>query len=217
MDDSRASSSDVIDVNARLVAPRDAPVKDALVKKETAIVSKRGKVRGTVYLLLDCSASMGSDGKLEQLKRGSLRFFSEAWQRDYAVGAIYFGSSAACLLGATRNFHHFQKQIMRLGADGRTAMDSAIRLGTWRLRFKGGYRAMILITDGQPDYPEATVQAARIAQRLGIELIAVGTSGADEAFLSSLTPKPELANIVAVRQLEEGIANTVKALPRAES
>lgn len=187
----------------------------ALVQRDTALVHRRQKVRGTVYLLLDCSASMASDGKLEQLKRGSLRFFAEAWQHDYAVGAIDFGTRAFCLTGATRNFYYFQKRIMSLGADGRTAMDSAIRLGTWRLRFKRGYRAMILITDGQPDYPEATLQAAIIARRLGIDLIAVGTSGADEVFLASLTPKPELASVVDARQLEEEIVTTVKALPRS--
>lgn len=187
----------------------------SLVKQENSPAYLRQKVKGTVYLLLDCSASMGSDGKLEQLKRGSLRFFAEAWQRDYAVGAIDFGSRACCLVNATRNFYSFQKHIMRLGADGRTAMDSAIRLGTWRLRFERGYRAMILITDGQPDYPEATLQAATIARRLGIELIVVGTSGTDEAFLASLTPRPELANVVDAANLEEGIVGTARALPKS--
>jgi Mg-chelatase subunit ChlD len=192
----------------------DVQYETALVKKSSDLVRGRSQVRGTVYLLLDTSYSMSSHGKLEQLKRGSLRFFTEAWQRDYAVGAIDFGSRAYCLLGATRNFYTFQKHIMYLGADGRTAMDSAIRLGTWRLRFKRGYRAMILITDGQPDYPEATLQSATVARRLGIDLIAVGTSGADEAFLASLTPKPELASVVDAWELEAGIVNTVKALPR---
>jgi Mg-chelatase subunit ChlD len=191
----------------------DVQPETALVKKSSDLVSRRERLRGTVYLLLDTSYSMSSHGKLEQLKRGSLRFFTEAWGRGYAVGAIEFGSRACCLLGATRNFYTFQKRIMYLGADGRTAMDSAIRLGTWRLKFKRGYRAMILITDGQPDYPEATLQAATVARRLGIELIAVGTSGADEAFLASLTPKPELVNVVDLKELEAGIVATVKALP----
>jgi Mg-chelatase subunit ChlD len=184
-----------------------------LETKGATLVNRRQSVKGTVYLLLDTSYSMSSHGKLEQLKRGSLRFFAEAWQRDYAVGAVEFGSRALCLQGATRNFHSFQKQIMRLSADGRTAMDSAIRLGTWRLRFKQGYRAMILITDGQPDYPEATLQASIVARRLGIDLIAVGTSGANEAFLASLTPKPELANLVDVKELEDSIARAAMALP----
>jgi Mg-chelatase subunit ChlD len=187
-----------------------------LVTVSSDLVSRRERVQGTVYLLLDTSYSMSSHGKLEQLKRGSLRFFAEAWQRDYAVGAIDFGSRAGCLVGATRDFYRFQKRIYSLWADGRTAMDSAIRLGTWRLRFKRGYRAMILITDGQPDDPEATLQAATVARQLGIELIAVGTSGADGAFLASLTPKPELTNVVAVEELEKGIANAARGLPKAE-
>jgi Mg-chelatase subunit ChlD len=193
----------------------DSPILDVevnsteLVFQQSTLASRRGKIRGTVYLLLDCSSSMGCDGKLLQLKRGSLRFFSEAYLRQYAVGAIGFGSRAFTILGATRNAYHFQKQIMSLQADGRTAMDSAIRAGTWRLRFRRGHKVLMLITDGQPDHPEATLQAAHIARGLDIELIVIGTHGADQTFLSRLPPKPELLNYVDRKALEEGIASTV--------
>ncbi|MGL4608321.1 MAG: vWA domain-containing protein [Trueperaceae bacterium] len=172
-------------------------------------------MEGTVYLLLDISASMSSYGKLEQLQRGSLHFFGEAWQRNYAVGAIAFGGDVSCLFGATRNFYYFQRRIRGLYANGRTAMHRAIELATYRLRSCQGYRAMILITDGQPDVPEATLEAGRMAQSLGIELITVGTHGADEAFLLRLVPKPELASMVGVEGLEQGIVQTLKSLPNA--
>ena len=185
------------------------PSQQSLVYQPGTLVSRRGKIKGTVYLLLDCSSSMGCDGKLAQLKRGSLRFFLEAWARQYAVGAIGFGSGVFGVSGATRNFYAFQKQIMALHADGRTNMDAAIRTGTWRLRLRRGHRVLILITDGQPNNPEATLQAATIARRLEIELIVIATTGADQDFLFTLNPNPELTMYVERKALEEGIASTV--------
>ena len=193
------SDSSVLDVE---------PNQQSLIYQPGTLVSRRGKLKGTVYLLLDCSSSMGCDGKLSQLKRGSLRFFAEAWTQHYAVGAIGFGSGVFGVSGATRNFYSFQKQIMALHADGRTNMDGAIRAGTWRLRFKRGHRVLILITDGQPNNPEATLRAATIARRLEIELIVIATTGADQDFLSALNPKPELMMYVERKALEEGIAAT---------
>jgi Mg-chelatase subunit ChlD len=193
----------------------DSPILDIEVKpaelafQQTALASRQGKTKGTVYLLLDCSSSMGCDGKLLQLKRGSLGFFAEAFLRQYAVGAIGFGSRVFSVSGATRNFYSFQKQIMSLDASGRTNMDGAIRAGTWRLRFRPGHKVLMLITDGQPNDPEATLQAALVARNLGIELIVIGTSGADRDFLSRLTPRPELMRYVERKSLEEGIASTV--------
>lgn len=190
----------------------DSPLVDvdsSLVFEPETLATRRVKLKGTVYLLLDCSASMGCDGKLAQLKRGSLRFFAEAWLRKYAVGAIGFGSRAFSILGATRNFYGFQKHIMNLKANGHTAMHQAIRMGIWRLKFRRGHKVLMLITDGQPSNPAATLQAAMVARRLGIELIVIGTTGADMDFLSALTPKPELVDRKA---LEESIVARASSL-----
>jgi len=195
----------VIDVQAKSSALEQ--------RRGNDLVSRRSKVIGTVYLLLDHSASMADGNKLRQVKRGALRFFGEAWLRDYAVGAIAFSYRAVCLSGASRNFYRFQKSLVGLEPHGRTAMASAIRLGVRRLRWRRGKRALILITDGQPNSREATLRAAQVARAAGIELIAVGTDGADEAFLASLTPKPELAAWVEVDALEGKIADAAQALP----
>ena len=185
-----------------------------LVGQKSTLASRRGRSVGTVYLLLDHSASMADGNKLLQLKRGALRFFGEAWLRDYAVGAVAFSSRASCLIGASRDFYTFEKRIATLQADGRTAMASALRLATWRLRWRKRNRVIVLITDGQPNDRTATLQAAATARAAGIELIAVGTSGADEAFLAALTPKPELRNWVAADGLEQGVALSAHGLPQ---
>ena len=183
-----------------------------LVAPKRTLVSRRQRINGTVYLLLDTSSSMADGQKLEQLKRGALRFFGEAWQRGFAVGAIAFASQAWCLKGATRNFYQFQRRIVSLEAGGRTAMASALRLGIRRLRWRRKTRIMVLITDGQAANPVACLEAAAYARSLGIELIVIGTEGADEPFLRDLNPKLELMHWVKPDDLEKGFVRAAQSL-----
>lgn len=163
-----------------------------LAQRAFSLVSRRHALNGTVYLLLDHSTSMADDDKLSQLKRGALRFFGEAWQRNYAVGAIGFATTARCLLGPSRDPHKFGRSLAALQAQGRTAMAEALKLGVRRLSRRRGKRMLVLITDGLPDDRTATRRAALEARAHTIELVVVGTDGADKDFLASLLPKPEL-------------------------
>jgi len=196
------ASEIVIDVKAR-----------ALERPKFSLVSNRFGRKGTVFLLLDHSSSMADGQKLLQLKRGALRFFAEAYARDYAVGIIGFANRAKCYLGATRNFYLFQKRLNDLFAGGNTAMTAALRLGGRKLRWRKGYRALFLITDGQPKYKENALLEAKLLRAKGIDIIAVGTVGADETFLQALHPKSELVN---VSHLAEHMTRLGKALPKAK-
>lgn len=184
-----------------------------LVMPSFSLAHKRAKLKGTVYLLLDHSSSMADGQKLTQLKRGAIRFFTEAYTRNYAVGMIGFSARAKCFLGASRNFYKFHKQLNLLTPIGRTAMTEALLLGTKRLRWRRGYKALFLITDGQPLYKEAALAQANIIRAKGIDLIAVGTDGADEAFLRALHPKAALVNVT---NLADSVANMAKTLPEKQ-
>jgi len=177
-----------------------------------ALVGRRARLAGTVYLCVDLSASMADPGKMPELLRGSVRFFYEAWRRNYAVGAIGFGSAARVLTGATRNPYRFQKSITGLMPNGRTAMARALRLAAGRLRLRGGHRVILLITDGMPDSREATLDAAAAARALGIRVIAVGTGRADEAFLRALAPRPELARVVGANSFGDAVGGAAGEL-----
>lgn len=196
------------------IAVQAAPA--GLVRRARQALKRRDAPRGTVYLLLDQSTSMAYGGKMAQVKRGALHFFYEAYQRGYAVGIIGFSSGASCLLEASRDVYRFEKCLATLRPDGRTAMASALYLAVQRHRFRPGGRVIVLITDGQPNDRAATLQAARVARAAGIELVAVGTNGADHAFLSALTPRPELAQWVEAGRLEAGIAAAALTLPNTE-
>ncbi len=179
-----------------------------------ALVGRRMRLTGTVYLCLDLSASMADRGKMPQLMRGSVRFFYEAWRRDYAIGLVGFGSTARLLTGATRNPHRFQRCLTGLEPAGRTPMARALRLAAARLRFRRGHRVILLITDGMPDSREETLDAAAAARAAGMTVIAVGTDGADEAFLSALTPRPELARVVVGEAFGDAIGEAAGRLAR---
>lgn len=177
-----------------------------------ALVGRRRHLAGTVYLCLDLSASMADPGKMPELLKGSIAFFYRAWHADYAIGVIGFASSARVLTGATRNPHRFQRSLTGLEPNGRTAMARALRLASGRLRFRRGRRVIALITDGMPDSREATLDAAAAVRAAGIELVAVGTGAADEAFLQALTPRPELASVVASQAFADAIGRAAGRL-----
>lgn len=175
----------------------------------------RPQLRGTVYLLLDHSASMSDEGKMEGLVRGALRLFIEARQQEYKVGLIGFASRAEILMRASYNAARFKSQLLTLEPAGRTAMTQAIQLAMRQLTQQPGDRIILLVTDGMPDNREATLYAARLARAQGITLIAIGIGHTDEAFLAALTPMPELAAKVEPEQLEKTLVHVMKALPRS--
>lgn len=168
---------------------------------------------GTVYLLLDHSASMADEGKMEELIGGSMRLFAEARKRNYAVGAVGFADRARLLSQPSCDAARFGARLTTLEPAGRTAMAQALRLATGRLSRRRGDKVILLVTDGMPDSREAALDEARLARMQGITVIAIGTGHADEAFLAALTPRPELAAKVELGQLGETMGNVVKALP----
>ncbi|CAA9296847.1 MAG: hypothetical protein AVDCRST_MAG93-4318, partial [uncultured Chloroflexia bacterium] len=171
--------------------------------------------RGTVYLLLDHSTSMSDKGKMEGLVRGSLRLFVEARKREYTVGAIGFADRAHLLLRPSCDVEHFGSRLATLEPIGRTAMAQALHLATRQLRRRRGDKIILLVTDGMPDSREAALDAARLARTQGVTIIAIGIGRADEVFLAALTPKPELASKVELKQPYLSItrANSNNILP----
>lgn len=216
-DGGRASDASTAEAAAELSVPvRPTAKTGGLVRRVAAsLVPRRRDLRGTVYLVLDHSTSMGDPGKMEQLRQGALRFFLEAVQRDYAVGAVAFAGAAGVVTGAGLNAHRFWRKLHALRPYGRTAMASGLRLGLGRLRFRGGRKVLVLITDGMPDDRAATLDAARLARARGVTVIPIGTGEADHAFLASLTGRPELARHVPTDLLAGAIAGVAQGLDEA--
>jgi len=193
--------------------------KVSLTKDGIRIQREKRPVRGElikvgfVYLVIDCSGSMEGQ-KLEQAKRGALSFAKDASTKEYSTGLIQFESIATHLCEPQRDVEILRQRLERIEASGTTNMADAIQLATKKLKNKAGFRVMVIVTDGMPDDEQKALEAAKQAKSKGIDIITLGTDDADEEFLEKLASRDELNIMVSRDQLEQGIASTVKMLPR---
>lgn len=173
---------------------------------------------GYVYLLIDCSSSM-SGGKLNQAKEGVVNFSKDAQTKGYSVGLIKFSDHATHLCEPVQEIEMIEKYVNGLTTEGWTHMSEAISLAHRNLRTKNGAKVIVIATDGLPEYPrsdnerEATLQAGEKAKKEGIDIIAIGTDGADQDFLAQLASKTELSAKVAWPHFGSAIALMAKKLP----
>jgi Mg-chelatase subunit ChlD len=166
----------------------------------------------TAFLLIDCSGSM--DGaKLSQAKHGAIGFAEQAWGKDYAVGLVRFSSTASIVLEAMKENEGFRAAVSKLQSGGSTDMATAINITLPTLAPQTGEKVLCIVTDGQPDDAIATLAAADEAKKMRIDIMTIGTSGADRHFLERLATRKELSVKVAVENLKEGITNMARLLP----
>lgn len=185
---------------------------------------------GWVYLLVDCSGSMAGD-KLEQAKNGGTGFAKDAIAKGYSVGLIEFYGIANHLCEPTRDMAVLQPYIdgleakkaskvqaflgaIRRGIYG-TNIAQAVRIAHEKLNERKGIKAIVIITDGQPNGPgdpAASLEAGERAKKDAIDIITIGTDDADQSFLKKLASRTELGMKVARDQLEQTIISSARWL-----
>lgn len=165
------------------------------------------------YLLLDTSGSMSGD-KLRQAKCGALEFAAQAEEKGYRLGLVTFDSNARLLQEPQNNPNQLRRQLAQLSASGSTNMAAALELATQRLRSQEAMRAIVLVTDGQPDDRSAALAVAERARSLNIAIITIGTEDADKGFLGQIATAEGLALGVKSHELGQGIASAARLLPK---
>lgn len=160
----------------------------------------------TVFLLLDCSASMAGEKKLVAARNGALAFALEAVAKDYHVGLIAFASTPGCFREAQAGIAGLAECLAGLEAGGSTDLAAALNLALEKISRCPGEKVFCVVTDGMPDDALAALSMAKEVANRGIEIMAVGTDDADRAFLERLVTRRELAAKVERRQLDRGIA-----------
>ena len=173
----------------------------------------------TVYIAIDCSGSMG-DGllfpmrteKLDYAKKGAIGFAEEAISRGYAVGLVRFSTHAEVMTQPTIDAEPFREAVAKLYVHGSTNMAAAIEIPLNYLNSMTGERVICLVTDGQPDNPNAALAMAREAKKQRIDIMAIGTDDADRRFLDQLVTRKELSVKVERENLQQGIASMAKLL-----
>ena len=186
---------------------------------------------GWVYLLIDCSGSMAGD-KLAQAKRGAIGFAKDAIAKGYSIGLVSFYGIARHLCEPTKDTSILQYHIdgLRAKKAGKaraiagiidrgvygTNIAAAIRIASEKLSGRTAAKAIVVVTDGQPNArgdPNTTLKAAKRAEKDGIDIIAIGTDDADKRLLNKLASATELSMKVARETLHETIVSAANLLP----
>lgn len=173
------------------------------------------KEKKAVYLLLDCSSSMGGGNKMDQAKNGCIGFANEALRKDYRIGLIKFDSTAEHLLFPTIEMKYLSNQLDNLTLGGSTNMAHAFELAIEELTRLDviGERVICVVTDGIPDDRSSVLKLSNEAQSKAIDIMSIGTDDADELFLKELATRSGLSLKVNHEKLADGIVSMAKLLP----
>lgn len=218
-----------VDLNTK-AAPAGTPLSAGSPYRKAPSPGSSLVVEGWAYLLVDCSASM-SGFKFDQAKQGAAGFARDAIAKGYATGLIEFYWSATHLSQPTREMSTLERNIRLLKIrkvgllgllgslfrrwNGGTNMAEGIRLAHMRLQPRTGDKAIIVITDGQPNAPGdplATLNAGDAAKKDGIDIITIGTDQADQWFLKKLASRADLGMKVSTEDLQETIIHSTQLL-----
>lgn len=207
------------------------------------IVKKSRRVKPTdFYVLLDVSGSM--DGKrMEEAQNACRKLITKTLDLDvHRLGLITFGSQAKLLCSLTQDKGSLLKAVEEAGVSllGSTNMSEAIKMGRNELcRYYSSSRsnyssflgplfkvlgleeddsrnkAMILITDGDPDNRKAALQEAAAARNSQISIATIGVYGAVEEFLRKISDDSNLCFMVNnIEKLSDTFGQAVANLLR---
>ena len=143
-----------------------------------------------VFLLIDVSASMAGTPLME-VRRAARAFLEKSNFARAEVGLISFSDEVRLEADATAEPRRILAAIERLEADGTTNLADAIALARERMLELDRRRYLVILTDGFPDAAEAAVEEAGLAREAGIEIVAIGTGGADRDYLRRIASTDE--------------------------
>lgn len=201
--------------SARFSTKKVAATKESAIANQQALIQQQKIVRenleGTeAILLLDNSGSIYSDLQKEVVEGANGYANSALEDRKTSVGIVTFSSNVDDFLAPTQNLGLIKEATNKIYSlsQGSTNMLAAFNRAKISFKSKATIRKVIvLITDGMPDYGQESqlINLAKELKRIGVEIMAIGTSGADQAFLDKITSKKGLGLLVSNSEFGEGI------------
>lgn len=166
------------------------------------------KVPHRIALVLDYSGSMRGR-RLEEMKTALTKFISALGLAGNEIAVVPFSSDASLAVPFSGDAATILGAIQGRAAGGRTRMGLGMALALrhmgrpipnwWQMpaiaaRPPAGQKdVLLLFTDGKVHDEEDCRELAKIARRQGVELVAIGTGGANLDFLRELTGNPNNA------------------------
>jgi len=149
----------------------------------------------SIYLCIDTSGSMyGSP--IKEAKEAAIQFVEKCDLTHMSIGITSFSCEARVILSACQNAKKIEKAIHQLSAGGGTNMTDAIVITHEELKSIEGPKFIVLLSDGSPNSRNTAEMAAKQCHNDNIDIITIGTGGADTNYLNKLASCEE-ANIFA--------------------
>jgi len=169
-------------------------------------------IPGLAYLLIDSSGSMSGD-KLNQAKKGGIRFTENALSQNYSIGIIKFDSNAVDICKPQKDFKNIKDAVRSIETEGSTDLTAALEIAFSAFAKANGNRVIVVLTDGVPDDADTALAVGEKAKACGIDIICIGTDDADQDFLSRLASQKGFGLKVPSSQFEKSISSAALFLP----
>lgn len=134
-------------------------------------------IAGSVVLCIDTSGSMSArdvEPTRAQAAVAALRTFIDRTPSSTAIGVISFATGAQAIIPPTRDRDQLHAVLEAIPPpNGVTAIGDALSLAQ-RILPKSGHRIIVLITDGENNYGEDPIAAARALAMRNIPIYTVG-------------------------------------------
>lgn len=185
-----------------------------VILKKGEVVNESHSKPTDFYIALDISGSMSSFDRIEQAKSAAKKLVMETLDLNvHRLGIITFGSFSKLLCGLTNDKNKLINSINSISLSGSTAMSGAFRIADEELAKSTNEKAILLITDGDPDSPSDTRKMASRAKEHGISIATIGVQDADRAFLKSIASSNDLFFMVDdVSKLADTFGKAVQSL-----
>jgi molecular chaperone DnaK (HSP70) len=138
-------------------------------------------------LLIDCSGSM-SGRRIDEAKESCADFARLVGDLPGArVGLVSFASGARIEAPLSEAPGPVVAAARRLSVYGGTDLSAGLEAAPKLFDRDDGRRVIVVVTDGEPNSTDSARAAAAACHAAGIEIVTVGVSGADMAFLGSIS------------------------------
>jgi Ca-activated chloride channel family protein len=170
------------------------------------------KTPQAIALLIDTSSSM-EGSKLAEVKSAAINFVQrQGGQRD-SLAVISFSNGAQVVSRFGSDTNTLVQGIAGLSANGGTNMSAGIDAALAETQSTvQKSRNILLFTDGVPNSLTAANTSSLSARIQGVNVVAVGTGGADVNFLSQLTGNSALVFFANSGQLDGAFKQAEKAI-----
>jgi molecular chaperone DnaK len=189
------------------------PIPQDMSWLDAAPVSRNVPAHATIYLCIDQSGSM-SGSPLAEAKRAAKRFVSESDLAHCSIGITSFADLNAVNINACQDASAINRAIDNLEHVHVSGGTSASPFGYTASLLRGVEepRYIISLTDGCWSDQELTAREASACSGEGIEIVAIGFGGADQAFLKRIATRDEGGMLIDLNRLVETFSTIAQAI-----